>query len=261
METARVIKSALPEYLEGTNGKAVLLIHGYSGYPGELYELADRIHQAGYTVALPRIPGHGTDSKDFLSTNWHDWLTHVKNEYMDLSSRYESVSIAGLSMGGVLALLLASKFDPEKIVLLAPALAISNRVFYFTPLLRLFIRRLSSNWEPSATDDGDRLYMGREYWSYNYPSTLAGLYRLMRMARRNLSKIKCPVMVMLSEADSIVPICVGDMIERGVRGDVEKFILSDSPHVLVEGTEKEMVFECTISWLNNSVICHGGKTG
>ena len=56
----KVLRTALPLYLDGTNGKAVLIQHGYSGYPTEMYDLARRIHAEGYTVVVPRLPGHAT---------------------------------------------------------------------------------------------------------------------------------------------------------------------------------------------------------
>ena len=61
----RVLKSALPLFLEGTNGKAVLVQHGFNGYPTEMYGLAHRLHDEGYTVVVPRLPGHATSLADF----------------------------------------------------------------------------------------------------------------------------------------------------------------------------------------------------
>ena len=65
------------------------------------------------------MPRNGAD---FRKTNWKLWYNHVKNEYLNLQSRFESVSVVGLSMGGVLALIMAAEFRPERAILLAPAM-------------------------------------------------------------------------------------------------------------------------------------------
>jgi len=249
-DETKVLGSALPFYLEGSNGKAVLVIHGYNGYPGEMYEIARRIHKEGYTVSVPRLPGHGTNAADFLKTGHEHWLGQVVNEYLNLQSRFESVSVTGLSMGGVLSLLLAERFSPDKIILLAPAMSISNRTFYYTPFLKIFVKKMRRNWEPRSTDDEDRIFMGREYWSYFFSSKLASLLKLIRKAERGLGDIECPVYIILTEKDGWVSLKSGEMIEKGVASPVETVILKNSPHVIVQGPEKETVFEHVCTWLN-----------
>ena len=49
---------------------AVLLVHGYTGYPGELRSVADALYEAGHSVYAPRLPGHGTTRADFLQTGF-----------------------------------------------------------------------------------------------------------------------------------------------------------------------------------------------
>lgn len=255
MENTKVVSLALPLYLKGTTDKAVLIIHGFTGYAGEFYELAGKLNDEGYTVSIPRLPGHGTNRRDFLKTGWKDWLEHVQNTYLDLRTQFESVSIVGLSMGGVLSLILASRFQPERIALLAPAIVVSNRIFYLTPLLKFFIKQMGKEWTPEEGDTDDIIKLGREYWSFNYPGQLASLYKLIRIARKGLSRIECPSLLMLSEKDRSVPLSAGTLIERGLKNSkLEKIILKNSPHVLVSGCEKEFVNDQVISWLNNEKI-------
>lgn len=248
-DETKVLKTALPLYLDGSNGKAVLVIHGFTGYPGEMYELCHRIHDEGYTVSLPRLPGHGTNGADFRKTNHRDWLNHVVNEYLNLQIRFESVSVTGLSMGGVLSLLLAERFSPNKIILLAPAMSISNKIFYYTPFLKIFIRKITRNREPEPSDDNDRIFMGKEYWNYFFPANMASLLKLIRKSERGLGHIECPVYYILSEKDDSVSLDAGELIEKGLKRPAVKVILKNSPHVVVQGEEKEIVFENVCKWL------------
>ena len=106
----------LPQFYEG-GSTAVLIIHGYTGAPFEMSYLAERLNKAGFTVSVPRLPGHGTNGRDFLESGWKDWLRACVDAYLNLKAYYKTVYITGLSMGGVLTILLAAKFKPEKIIL------------------------------------------------------------------------------------------------------------------------------------------------
>lgn len=253
-DSTRVLKIALPETWEGTNRKGVLIIHGFTGYPGELKELAGIVHAQGYTVSLPRLPGHGTNRNNFLKTNGRDWFNHVANAYLDLQTRCDTVSVMGLSLGGVLTLLLAEKFAPEKIALMAPAMAVSDPLFSLTPFLRFFIPRMKKTWETDGDEDEEKKVLGREYWSYHFPGQLAQVHKLIRRARKNLDQVTCPALILLSEADSTVPLKAGEIIENGIPHDkVRKVVLKTSPHVIVAGDEKDIVFREIVQWLNSSL--------
>jgi carboxylesterase len=250
METT-VVKEALPLYLEGTANKAVLIIHGFTGYPGEFYRIAHRLNEIGYTVSLPRLPGHGTNRKDFMRTGWKDWIRHCEESYRDLRARYEDVSVIGLSMGGLLALILSARYNPRRTVLMAPAMTTSNKSFYLSPFLRWFIGPIKTGRQVGADDSEGRKHLNREYWSVNIPRQLAQLRKLQKVARKELNQIDCPLLLMLSEKDKSVTLRAGDMILKGLKKSTthKKIILKESHHVLVTGVEKEYVTQCTLDWL------------
>lgn len=246
-----VLKEAEPLFLKGNKRKAVLIIHGFTGYPGEFYELSHEFHKEGYTVSLPLLPGHGRNGQAFKKTNWKDWLEHVRQEYKNLIEDHDSVSIVGLSMGGVLTLLLAAEFEPERIALLAPAMAIDDPVFYFTPLLRFFVKETSKNWIAEEDASEDRKTLGREYWSRNYVAQIAGLRKLQIKAAGKMKQVKSPALLMLSELDDTVPLKTGDKIAKGLKHcRIKRHTLTNSPHVIVAGPEKEFINREIIQWIN-----------
>jgi len=246
----KVFPEALPLTLKGQNSKAVLIVHGFTGYPGEYYELAHSLNKVGYTVAVPRLPGHGTNRRDFNSTGWRDWLSHVENTYLDLQSQYQSISVVGLSMGGILAILLGARFQPEKLVLLAPGMAAANRLFYWTPWLKWFVKELKADWSPRDGDTENIRRLGQEYWSVHNVPQLSQVLKLQKKAKRVLPDIDCPILLMVSEQDEMVPLSAVEVISRGVsRKQLQTEILSKSSHVLVTGVEKEYVQKRVINWL------------
>ena len=64
--------------------------------------LAEVFANAGFSVELPRLPGHGSTVEDLIPTRWSDWLGAALQTYDDLAARVGKVVVAGLSMGGTL---------------------------------------------------------------------------------------------------------------------------------------------------------------
>lgn len=95
--------------LHGTLGKAVLLIHGLTGAPGEMKFLAKRLHRRGFSVEAPLLAGHGRDAAHLLSTGWRDWLESLDEAYLRLRREQDEVYVAGICAGGALGLALAAE--------------------------------------------------------------------------------------------------------------------------------------------------------
>ena len=94
----------------GTTG--VLVVHGFTGSPGSMREVAEALAAAGHSVSLPRLPGHGTTIDEMLTTGWADWSAAAEAALEELASRVERVVVLGLSMGGSLTLWLGTR-HPE----------------------------------------------------------------------------------------------------------------------------------------------------
>src|SRR5580704_2503335 len=102
-----ILAGAEPASLAG-GPDGVIVIHGFTGNPFSMRPLARAIAAAGYTVELPLLPGHGRSVEDMMPTGWSDWSGEVEGVYRDLAARCERVAVAGLSMGGTLAVWLAA---------------------------------------------------------------------------------------------------------------------------------------------------------
>ncbi|WP_020611570.1 alpha/beta hydrolase [Sediminispirochaeta bajacaliforniensis] len=231
-------------------GRAVLLIHGYTGGPHDMGYLAQRLQEAGYLVSVPRLPGHGTSLEDFLKSDAHDWLRASLDAFLDLKSEGLPVHIAGLSMGGVLTAILAAYLSPKSAILAAPALLTSNPILPLTPFLKLFIRK----WErkrKKPCKDPELTPLADEYGRFYTPSTAAELYKLQKFGRKALKKISVPVFTISSKKDKAVPAKVASFVSSSVASQVkEELILAESPHVVVNDCEKERVADAIIGWLD-----------
>src|SRR3954468_19060349 len=94
-----VLPGAEPFTSQG-GSTGVLLCHGFTGTPQSMRPWAEHLAAAGLTVALPRLPGHGSRWQDANMTTWDDWYAAVEREFLGLRERCEQVFVMGLSMGG-----------------------------------------------------------------------------------------------------------------------------------------------------------------
>jgi carboxylesterase len=210
--------------------------------------LAERLHSHGLTVSVPRLPGHGTNGKDFHRTTWRDWLSKAVDEYIELSTDFAEVMVGGLSMGGVISVILASHFPVSRVALFAPALYTTNRLVPFTPLLRLFVppRKVT---HPEEYEDPGQQYLADEYWNWQWPDETASLYHLIRMARRRLTRVTAPILTVASKKDETVPLKVTDLIDKRVSAQHKMTVLlEESGHVVTTGVEKNIVADALEEW-------------
>ena len=99
----------------------------------------------GARVVAPRLPGHGTHWRDLARTRWWDWYGAVEDAYHELSGQCGTVYVAGLSMGGALALRLAEHYsdDVRGLILVNPALQ-GNPNLALVPLAKHLVRTTDS---------------------------------------------------------------------------------------------------------------------
>jgi len=247
---SKTLASSLPSQLAGGKTGA-LLLHGFTGTPRDLASLAERLNGAGFTVSLPRLPGHGTNASDFLQSGWRDWSRAATDAWMDLAGRCESVDVVGYSMGGILAALCASRFPVRRLVLVAPALRTRNPLLPFTPILGLFVHRIHWGLDPSAVpQDPDSQILAREYWQWRYSRQAASLLRLKRRANRALGRITARTLIIVGDADSSVPVSVVRHIEERIAADrTRHVILEGARHSLFSGSHAERVISEAVRWL------------
>ena len=243
----RPVKAALPRFIPGDD-RAVLLIHGFTGIPKHMDYLAAHLSALGFTVSIPRLPGHGTNARDFVGSGWRDWLRRATDAYAELATNYREVYLAGLSMGGVLAIILAGTFRPTRIALCAPAVQVTNKLLPFARLAAPFIKKYRIPFQPSE-DDEELAYLEREYWSHDWVKPGADLYKLMTISRARLSSVVSPSLVILSEKDDVVPLSAGQLIQRRIAStSVKTVTLTESEHNVVDGSERQRVAEEIGAW-------------
>lgn len=192
--------------------KAVLLCHGFTGYPGELIRPGIDLFAAGFDVYCPRYPGHGTSAKDFLASKAEDWIGTAYDAFAYLAQRYDHVSLVGHSMGGAIAAIIADAFDADALALLAPALVIPSLPVTQVRVLRHFVKRRKVAWQADPDyhfhhegDADDDAFLGSQYWSYQYPKGIWELERVRRQAVACIDHLAADTLSISGGKDPTIP--------------------------------------------------------
>jgi carboxylesterase len=250
----RVLPTAVPRRIPGS-GDAALVIHGFTGWPGEMAFLGDRLSNAGLAVSIPRLPGHGTNGRDFMETGWRDWMRAAIDAYLELAASHPRVHAVGFSMGGLIAIILAARVPVARLCLVAPGVMINNPLLPFTPILAPFMRRL--RWPDAVprglVDPEDETVLAREYWSWRFGSQSASFLRLQRMARRLLGRVSADTLVVLGGKDPTVPLSAWDFIRARIGSTIlERAVFPESVHQIPSGVDRGPVADAIARWLSAS---------
>lgn len=232
-----------PYFAKG-DSHAVLLLHGFTGSAAHMRVLAEGLAAQGFTVRSINLPGHATRMDDMRHCTWQDWLNAAKEEFTRLKAEYEFVSVAGLSMGGCLALMLAEQNDPTAVVAISAPMGVQNRMMPLAGVASLFVPEVS--WEERKDDALDARY-DKGYPGFPTKSAV-GLNRIIREARANLCAVTCPVLVVQSDGDETIRPESMQIILDGVSSTKKaRLCLKDVPHV------------CTISREGNRIAQQVGE--
>lgn len=236
----------------------VLLLHGFTGHPGELHYAAERFTHAGYHVSVPRLPGHGTSGADFEQTGAADWLRRALDAYLDLRAelRGDAPVVLGLSMGALLASLLAAELPARALVLCAPALEVNQPWLPATPVLGRVLPSYRGTYNPDKIEPEFR-GIAAEYRSRRWVRAAGELYKLQVAARKALARLRCPVTTVLASDDPTVPVSVATRIQAALAPrigvDHETRVFASESHVVLNSDIRDQVLEYIIHRISKCV--------
>ena len=222
----------------------VLLSHGFTGSPVSMRPWADYLVDLGFSVAVPRLPGHGTNLHDMINTTWPDWYQAVEDDYLWLAERCDQVFAAGLSMGGALVLRLAEHHDVAGLILVNPAIAMDAPKFKLIPLLSKFISTI-----PAIS--GDIKKPGADEGAYDRTplKPAASMLQLWAEIRADLDQITAPILLFTSREDHVVDAATGRIL-LGSNLTVERRWLENSYHVATLDNDADEIFAASVEFID-----------
>jgi len=225
----------------------VVLSHGFTGSPHGVRDWARSLADAGFAVRMPLLPGHGTSWQELARTRWQDWHAALDDAYLELADECEQIVVAGLSMGGALALRVAAARPVAGVVVVNPALVIDDRRAPLAGVLKLVLKST-----PAIAND--ILKEGMDEGAY--PRTpVAAAHELNKMLKdtvRLLPRVTAPVRVYRSAVDHVVSDASMLALRRGLTGaPLEVLPLANSYHVATMDNDAPEIFRGSAEFIRS----------
>ena len=242
---------AQPFFFQG--GKiGVLFIHGFTATIAQWRPIADIFHQAGYTVRGINLPGHATTVEDMGKTTYKDWLAAAEQALDEMNAICDQVVVAGLSMGGDIALILASRGKAAACIPTSAPTGVKNTMLPFTGLISLFVPTIWWRDNPERAARVDKRY------SHGYPGFPArkgmDMRKMLILANRALPNVTCPLLVIQSHGDETIQENSADTILAGAASAVKEVMwLTDAPHVCTITKDRDAIAQRMLTFVRTHV--------
>jgi carboxylesterase len=224
----------------------VVVSHGFTGTPASMRPWAEYLAAAGFTVRLPRLPGHGTSWQECNTTTWPQWYAEIDGAYSELAGRCEQVFAVGLSMGGTLVTKLAID-HPEVagLVLVNPAYGIMRKDAKLAPYVAWLLRSqkgIGSDIKSGAQENGfDRTPL----------KAFVSLMQLWKVVVPDLGRITAPIRLFTSRIDHVVDPLSAKLLHAGaVNTTIDQTWLENSYHVATLDNDAQTIFEGSVEFIN-----------
>jgi carboxylesterase len=249
-----------------------LLLHGLTGMPNEMRSLEKALKPLGCDVAVPMLAGHGEGSKALLKTGWKDWVDGARQALNELSQRCDQVYVGGLSMGGLIPVILAVE-NPKVcgIASLSPTIKYdaknsSNPFQVLIPLIDIMpflgttfywierppyglkderlVRLITKGIEDAKTNKGGDANPDFDMSQFRtYSASLRQMQLLVGQVKKEAPKVTCPVLIMQSLEDTITTVANAETLNTWLSAATDKQIiyLEGCDHVLTADLKKEEV--------------------
>jgi carboxylesterase len=236
-----------PFDLGDRGGPAVLCLHGLTGTPYEVRPPAEALARSGFRCLGPLLPGHGQTPLALARTRRSEWAEAALGAYDALSAQHRRVYLLGLSLGGVLALLVGARRPVAGLVALAVPLDLGPLIRRAVPWLSRVVR-----FTPKRPAIEDVEARSRHPGYDRMPlRSVTELIHLGREVRAELGRVTAPTLLIFSERDPTVRPANAELILRGI-ASAERDVrwLKRSQHVLPVDLDRDEVSARVVEFLS-----------
>ncbi len=260
-ETSKTKNSSVDQIMPGAEPfffpggpTGCLLVHGFTGTPKEMRWLGEHLAGQGHTVLGIRLFAHATHPEDMKRARWSDWLTDLEDGWQLLRGCCQQVFVMGLSMGGILSLLFASRHPVAGVVAMSTPHHLPNdpRIRFIKPLslLQPYIPKGPPAWFDQAA------YQDHISYPSDPTRSFAELRDMLAAMRTGLPQVQSPALLVYSKDDNVVTPQERHMeLIFEALGSQEKQSLwvEKSGHVITRDAQREQVFEAIGNFVDRLV--------
>ncbi|HET7578361.1 MAG TPA: alpha/beta fold hydrolase [Bacillales bacterium] len=228
--------------------KAVLLLHGFTGNTGDVRRLGRHIQQHGYTCHAPLFNGHGGTPGQLLQTGPEDWWQDVIQGYNALKAEgYRDIAVAGVSMGGVFSLKIATEWPVKGIISMsAPAKEKSIDDLYER------VRNYARSYKKMEEKNADQIEAELKELEQAPMPFLKNLQQIIIETSQKLNRITAPIFILQGCLDQDLYKESARWIAQNVSSEKKQIKwYEQSGHLITLGKEREKVYEDIENFLNS----------
>jgi len=198
--TSPPVREGAEPFSLGGGHVGVLMIHGFTGSPASMRPIGEWLAANGVAVEGVRLPGHGTNTDDLRTRRWAEWMGEAERGLDDIRARCRTVVVFAQSMGGSIALLLASSRPQE-----VDGLALANPYVFDARLLVAPVGRLVLRDKKGVANDIAKPGQEENGDDRMPLQAVVEMAALLRRARRALPSLRQPIVVFKSATDHVIP--------------------------------------------------------
>jgi carboxylesterase len=234
----------------GGSTAAAVLVHGFAGTRESMRPLAEGLRAGGVRAEVPLLPGHESAWEDLGRVAWSDW-TDAVDDAVTVASATGPVTVAGLSMGGALALrAAATRPEVYRVVVINPSLTVRNPLLPLVPLLKYAVRSVDNDGRQVLDPEVD--YRGNERIPLAAVQQLRGLWRDVRS---RLGDVHQSLLVFRSLADGEGGRRNTQIVLDGVASATsEVVVLHRSGHVATLDRELPLIVDRVVEMASSTVL-------
>ncbi len=260
MSNAFKIMSGAEPYFHRGSATGCLCLHGFTASPAEVLWFAKHLAQQGHTVYAPRLAGHGTLPQDLARTHWTDWYASALDGYHLLRQQCDEIFVCGMSMGGLLALLLSADAPVNGVIAMAtPVVTVSGpQRINFVRTLKFILpytdQSDKSDLPGRIRDEQKRrgeISVGRVRYDRWSTAAYEQLLRLRQTVVTRLPDVTAPLLLIFAEKDTLIGLESETVIKQQVRSrTIETHVLKESGHILTQDMEHSTVFQLAADFIH-----------
>lgn len=241
--------------------KVCILLHGYLGDESDFGLFPKSLTPYYDDIVIIQMPGHISDERIY-SFNYKDTMNMLCEE----CERYMQeaiVDLIGYSLGGVMAICLAKKYQFNKVVLLSPSTKFLN--FKFPIELISCLNKIDKEFGKSqgqvvkkrtiTTLRADLGYIWHRFVTRFTISNFRTLVKFSDVSNETDEKIKSPLLIVKGDVDEFVPMsAVKNILDICDHPNKQYIEVARASHLFLRFSRQEETFEKIIKFLTEEPL-------
>ncbi len=227
--------------------KAVLFIHGLSAKKEDnIYFLEQMKNYRNIEIYSFVLPGHENDT--VTKATGKEWLEKSEEELKKVIEKHKKVTIVAHSMGTILAVNLASRYEEvEKLVLLSSAFIFGN----FKQNKDDLVKVLTNNVDEEVGTGFEGAF--KKFIAIP-KSVMIEYHRLAENNKENIKKIKCPTLIMHGSIDNVIPLKSSEYVYDNLTCHKDLVIIKNVRHQVFKSKKKSVITKYIYNFITFNIL-------